>query len=79
MKHRVVRDFRSSEVAAWQQERLEILDLVANRWPITPTGAANALDRPLGTMKRLMWLMAQDGQLAGGGRDGYVPVEAVPR
>jgi hypothetical protein len=53
-------------------ERREILDHLASvSGPRIPTAVATVLDRPVGSIKRLMWEMGRARQLAGGGRAGY--------
>lgn len=52
-------------------ERADILGAVPHVQPATPTEVAKWIKRPVGTVKRLMWAMGNDGQLVGGGRGGY--------
>ncbi len=51
--------------------RLEIIDAIRARGPMTPTQVAEWIKRPSGTIKPLMSRMFRDGQLDGGGREGY--------
>lgn len=53
-------------------ERREVLEALARAsGPRTPTEMATALNRPVGSIKRLMWEMSKANQLTGGGRGGY--------
>lgn len=53
-------------------ERAEILDYLAQAdGPRTPSVAAVALGRNIGSIKRLMWNMGKANQIQGGGRTGY--------
>jgi hypothetical protein len=52
-------------------ERIEILNALKHLERGTPTKVADWIGRPPGSVKWLMWRMGQDGQLEGGGQDGY--------
>ncbi|MDP9250267.1 MAG: helicase RepA family protein [Chloroflexota bacterium] len=64
------------EVPDASSERIEILNALKHLERATPTKVADWIGRPAGSVKWLMWRMGQDGQLDGGGQDGYV-VHAV--
>src|SRR5450759_2149020 len=60
------------EIADASIERRAVLEALARAsGPKTPHDMATILNRPLGSIKRLMWEMSKAHQLAGGGRAGY--------
>jgi hypothetical protein len=69
-------DLPDADVSA---ERAEIIAYLRETGqPRTPTVIATVLGRNVGTVKRLCWQMAQDGQLGGGGRPGYHLLSTEP-
>lgn len=62
---------RELEVPDASEERATILDALRHLGTATPSKLADWTGRPVGSVKRLAWTMARDGQLAGGGRGGY--------
>jgi hypothetical protein len=58
---------------ALSPERLHLLELLRAHGPLTPTQAADLLAQPANRVKRLLWLMAREGQLKAAGGT-YAPL-----
>lgn len=55
-------------------ERLDIIRAVEALQPCGPSQVAERIGRPVGSVKQLMWKMAQDGHLAGGRSAYAIPI-----